>query len=89
MDLERCQKPLIYLLYIYFYFQISDYSPTDQNVILLFEFLSEAKLNISVTVTKPTYRYMKINTHSIKVDKEFFNILSENPNLQNKPSSLD
>lgn len=75
--------------FFHFYCQISNYSPTDQNVILLFECLSEAKLNMSVALTKLPYRDMKVNSHGIKADKEFFYNVSENPKLQNKHSSLD
>lgn len=47
------------------------YSPTDWNLILLFEWLLETKLNIAITLTKTLYRALKIRTQSIKADQEF------------------
>lgn len=65
-----------------------DYSPTDWNLILLFEWLLETKLNIAVTLTETPCRGLKVRTRSIKKTKNFHN-LSENVKLQSKPSYLD
>lgn len=77
-----------YLHCFQFYCQISNYSSIDKNIMVLFECLSEAKLNMSVTLTKPLYRNMKVSTHSTKTDKQLFYNLFGKENIKNKYSAL-